>query len=460
MAGLAERLAEYAAGLRFEELPPVVVAEAKRRFLDSIATAVGALQARSEPGAIARRAALQANASGPSTLVGGGRSTPDWAAFANGVLIRYLDYNDTYLSKEPAHPSDNLAAVWAVGQSVGSSGRDVITAAVVAYEIQCRLADAFSIRARGWDHVTYGTISTAAASARLMGLDAGRITHAINIAGTIGTALRQTRAGELSMWKGCAFAAAARTGVFAAQLAAGGMSGPAPIFEGEMGIFRQLCGGVAFDLPKLGGRDGADYMLPETCIKFWPAEYHSQSAIQAALRLRPAVGDWRTIRRIEIRSFDAAVDIIAKDPEKWRPRTRETADHSLPYCTVAALADGDVSAVQFDEAHLRDEALLAVVARTEVLRDAALTARYPAGIPNRLTITTGDGRVLTDECEFPRGHARNPMSDAELEAKFRRLADGVLDGPAQARVLSLVGELDRPGASGVLDGLLAATASG
>jgi 2-methylcitrate dehydratase len=433
MTHLADQLADYACRLRFEDLPAEVVHETKRRFIDSFATALGALQAESEPGLIARRVAGRTAGKPGAAMIGGGTAAADWAAFADGVLIRYLDYNDTYLSREPAHPSDNIAAVSAAGQIAGANGRALITATVLAYEIQCRLADAFSIRARGWDHVTYGVFSAAAAAGKLLGLDVGRLTHALNIAGVNSAALRQTRAGELSMWKGCAFAGSSRHGVFAALLAADGMTGPAPIFEGEMGFFKEVCGGP-FTLAPLGG-GSVPFMLLQSCIKFWPAEYHSQSAIEAALAVRGELGDWRKIQSIDIHSFDASVDIIAKDPEKWRPRTRETADHSLPYCTCVAITDGDVSAGQFDEAHLRNADLAALVARTKVHRDAALTKRYPAGIPNRLVIKTGDGRTITREVEFPRGHARNPMTDAEVEAKFRRLADGVIDKQQQDELL-------------------------
>src|SRR5207245_8775262 len=136
--------------------------------------------------------------------------------FVNGLLIRYLDYNDTYLSLEPAHPSDNLAAVLAVGEAVNATGPELIVAAVLAYEIQCRLCDAASLRKHGFDHVTYGAISSALAACKLLNLHATQCAHAVGIAGVCNVALRQTRAGELSMWKGCAFANAARNGVFAA----------------------------------------------------------------------------------------------------------------------------------------------------------------------------------------------------------------------------------------------------
>jgi len=471
---LANRLAEYACSLRFEDLPEPVVHEAKRRFIDSFATAVGALDA--DAYAIAKRCALRVQSASGASLLGGGRSSPEWVTFVNGLLIRYLDYNDTYLSLEPAHPSDNLSAVLAVGEMTGATGGDLITAAVLAYEIQCRLCDAASLRKHGWDHVTYGAISSTIAACKLLRLDPVRTTHAIGLAGVANTALRQTRAGELSMWKGCAFANAARNGVFAALLAAEGMTGPAPIFEGKLGFMQLLTG--PFELPLLGGepiRAGSvsygddasthhspltthhspNFMITKTYIKFWPAEYHSQSAIDAALQLRPEVGDIRQISAIDIHTFDAAVDIIANDPEKWKPSTRETADHSLPYCTAVALADGDVTLAQFDPKRFTDPMLLDLVAKVKVHRDPALTARYPNGIPNRLTVTLNGGRTLMKEVEFPRGHAHNPMTDAEVEKKFRVLVEPRYGKEKAERILSVCWELEKLRQSSDLIGLFA-----
>jgi len=246
-------------------------------------------------------------------------------------------------------------------------------------------------------------------------------------------AMRQTRAGKLSMWKGAAFANASRNGVLAAMLAAQGMTGPAPIFEGEMGFFAEVAHG-AFDLLDLGGRNGAEYMLPRTYIKNWPAEYHAQSAIDAALQIREQIGDPGVIDRVLIETFDAAVEIIA-DPEKWRPKTRETADHSLPYCVAVALQDGEVGLAQFSERRIADSTLLDLVSRVEVRPDAGLDARYPASTPNRVSVTTKDGQEVAREVEFPRGHSGNPMTDDEVERKFRRLAEGELAPDRQAEVL-------------------------
>jgi 2-methylcitrate dehydratase len=436
---LARRLAEYACQLRYEDLPAAAAHEVKRRFIDSIATACGAMDA--EAYAIARRCASHFRSDPGTSMFGGGTSSIDWGTFVNGLLIRYLDYNDTYLSLEPAHPSDNIAPVLAAGEWTGANGKEMIVATALAYEVQCRLCDAASLRKHGVDHVTYGALSSCAAACKLMKLDAEKTTHALGIAGVCNVALRQTRAGELSMWKGCAFANAARNGVFAALLASEGLTGPAPIFEGELG-FMKLVSREEFDVTVLGSKD-VPFMINQTYVKFWPAEYHSQSAIDAALQLRPEIGSIDNIASIDIDTFNAAVDIIGKDPEKWRPRTRETADHSLPYCTAVALADGVVTEAQFEKSRFTDEKLLSLVGRTNLHRDAELNARYPRGIPNRLRIKLSDGRTLVREVEFPRGHAMNPMTDAEVEQKFRRLVEPRYGKDRADRILAVCWDLEK-----------------
>lgn len=440
---LAARLAKYADALTFDRVTPEAVHETKRRLIDSFATAVGAMP--SDAYAIARKCAARVSGNPGASVLGGGRSSVEWATFVNGLLIRYLDFNDTYLSKEPAHPSDNLAAVLSVGEAVGAGGKDLITAAVLAYEIQCRFCDAASLRKHGVDHVTYGAISSAVAAAKLMKLDVTKLTHTVGLAGVCNVALRQTRSGELSMWKGCAFANAARNGVFAATLAADGMTGPAPIFEGDLGIF-QLVTREPFDPApfgaELGNQDG--FMINKTYIKFWPAEYHSQSSIDAALKLRLMLGgDVSKVTSVDIHTFEACYNIIGKYPEAWAPRTRETADHSLPYCTAAALLDGDVYLETFDEARFTDPELVALTGKVKVHLDDELSKRYPKGIPNRLTITLADGSKLVQEVEFPRGHAGNPMTDAEVETKFRRAVEPKYGKAKADEVLGRCWELEK-----------------
>jgi 2-methylcitrate dehydratase len=420
---LAQRLAAHAAGLTFDKLTTEAIHETKRRFIDSFATAVGAMP--SDAYAVAKKCALRVSSNPGASLLGGGRSSVEWATFVNGLLIRYLDFNDTYLSKEPAHPSDNLAAVLSVGEAVGATGRDLITAAVLAYEIQCRFCDAASLRKHGVDHVTYGAISSAVAAGKLMNLGVSKLTHTVGLAGVCNVALRQTRSGELSEWKGCAFANAARNGVFAATLAAEGLTGPAPIFEGDLGFFKLVSREAFAPAPfgaEFGNQDG--FMINKTYIKYWPAEYHSQSAIDAALQIRGELeGNVSNVTGITIDTFEASYNIIGKYPEAWAPKTRETADHSLPYCTAAALFDGDVTTATFDEAHFTNPELVRFTGLVTVNHDTSLDPRYPHGIPNRITVTLSDGRKIVREVEFPRGHAGNPMTDAEVEGKFRLMVE-------------------------------------
>lgn len=420
---IVEKLVGYAESLTFDKLTPQTVHEVKRRVIDALACAMGAYLG--EPGKIARTLAhtVDSETYGATVLGTFHQTSPEMAAFANGLLMRYLDYNDTYLSLEPAHPSDNIAAILAVAEPELATGPDIITAIALAYEVQCRLCDAASIRARGWDHVTYGAFSATLGAAKILKLTPEETRHALSLGGVANVTMRQTRVGELSHWKGAAFANASRNAVFAARLAWHGMTGPSHIFEGEMGFQKQVSG--PFTLPAFGG-EGDDFMINRTSIKYWPAEYHSQSAIDAALQLRAEIGDMSQVTSIDIDTFNAAVDIIGGEEEKWFPKSRETADHSLPYCVAVALMDGDVDLVSFDDAHLKNPEISALIQKTRIHRDSELDGLYPKGIPNRLRVTTANGKTYERLVTFPRGHAENPMTDEEVTAKFIRMTSPVL----------------------------------
>ncbi len=447
MTTLAHQLANFACSLNFEDLSKNVVHEVKRRVIDSLGCALGAWN--EEPCEIARKVVLDFSAKNGATVLGTThKAPPDWAAFANGCCIRYFDYNDTYLSKEPAHPSDNFAAVFAVAESVGATGRDAILAAAIAYEVQCRLCDAASIRARGWDHPTYGAFSTALACAKLMKLDPERTRHAINIAGVHCAAFRQARVGELSHWKGVAFANASRLGVYAALLARAGMTDQRRFskvrwdFEKELGV---SLGNVAevFDKKKdaVAG-EGPASMILKTSIKYWPAEYHSQSAIEAALFLRKEIGDVAQVKSMRIESHDASVDIIGSEPEKWKPQQRETADHSLPYITAVALIDGAVTDKQFAPERFTEPKIVAFLQNVKVERNNELSAIYAEAVANIVHVTLADGRTLTKRVDYPLGNARNRLSDPQLEGKFHSLADAKVGKDAADRIVAAGWKLD------------------
>ncbi|HVP12765.1 MAG TPA: MmgE/PrpD family protein [Phycisphaerae bacterium] len=440
---LAEKLARWTYRLKYSDLTRQAVHEAKRRFIDSLGTALGAYHSR--PATIARQVASAVPRRDGAIIVGTKhRTTPDLATFANGTHVRYLDYNDTYLSKEPAHPSDNIPAALAVAQAAGRSGKDLILGTVIAYEIQCRLCDAASLRSHGWDHVVYGAFSAGLAAAKLWGLTPEQMVHTQGLAGVCNIATRQTRTGQLSMWKACAFSNAARNAVFAANLARQGFTGPHEIFEGPKGVFSMLTGGP-FDL-ELGSKSNG-YMINRTYIKFWPAEYHAQSAIDAALQIRGEFLEggysWRDINRLEIESFEAAVSIIGSEPEKWRPTSRETADHSMGYMTAAALIDGDVTLTTFEPRRFKDRKYLDLLDRTTIVEAADLNTGYPEGIPNRVKVHMKDGRLYERTVTYPGGHAGNPMTDEQVEHKFHILTDDLITAKTQDRLLSELWSLEK-----------------
>src|SRR5437762_12540489 len=272
-----------------------------------------------------------------------------------------------------------------------------------------------------------------------MKLDRERARHASIIAGVNCAAFRQARVGELSHCKGVAFANAARHGVFSALLARAGMTGPAPIFEGQMGFEKQL--GVS--LGNVGEKfRGAPSMILQTSIKYWPAEYHSQSAIEAALALRKEVGNPAKIKQVIIESHDAAVEIIGSEPEKWKPKTRETADHSLPYITAIALIDGEVTDKQFEPQRFKDPEVWKFLENVKVERNAELSALYPDAVANIVHVDLADGRRLTRRVDYPMGHAKNPLQDSQVEEKFRALVEPMVGNARARRIVDIVWKLD------------------
>jgi 2-methylcitrate dehydratase len=183
-------------------------------------------------------------------------------------------------------------------------------------------------------------------------------------------------------------------------------------------------------------------MILHTSIKFWPAEYHSQSAIEAALALRKEVGDPAKIKQVVIESHDAAVDIIGSEPEKWKPKTRETADHSLPYITAIALIDGEVTDKQFEPQRFKDPEVWKFLENAKVERNAELSALYPGGVANIVHVDLADGRRLTKRVDYPLGHAKNPLKDSQVEEKFNALVKQMLGRERAQKIIDIVRKLD------------------
>lgn len=435
---LAWRIAEYVDSLRYGDLSDKAVDEAKKRVLDSLAVSLGALNAY--PYMVSRRLAMRVlpRTRGSTIWWENSYTTPEMAAFANAVGVRYLDFNDTYLSKEAMHPSDMIPAIMAIAEDLGASGKEAILGIVAAYEVATRLGDAFSVRSVGVDHVAYIAIGTAAGVAKVMGLPIEKIYHAINLAVNESVSLRQTRSGELSMWKGMTAGNSAKKGLFAALLASEGITGPSPVFEGEFGFFN-VVSKQRFDL-EFGGK-GEENIL-RTLIKNWPVEYHAMSAVEACLKIRSSISP-EEIEEVEVETFTVGYKIIAKDPEKWDPKTRETADHSLPYIVGRTLIDGYIWIDSFDEKKILGEDVRRIMRNMRIKISEDLDKLYPEAVPNRIRVRLKNGEKIEETVIYPKGHYRNPLTWDEIYNKMEKLAKGTPYEDKVKEIANRVSSLDR-----------------
>lgn len=406
--------------LRYEDLQPATLHETKRRLIDFWGCAIAGFD--SDPARVARSVAAASQGTPPARVLGScAASSIEMAAFANAVMGRCMDCNDTYVSKGHGHPSDMIPAVLAVADAYAASGREVLTAIVAAYEIFGAVADAASVSHKGWDHGFYLVLGSAAGAGRLLGLTKEQMADALAIAVTANIATRQTRFGKISMWKNAAAAAAVRGGVFAALLAKAGMSGPSAAFEGREGVWQQLTG--AFELPSLGGTP--PLAVERSNLKYFPAEYHSQALLSLALSLRDKV-PVAEIESMRVQTYHNAYREIASEPEKWDPRTPETADHSLPYLLAVAWMDGCVNAASFSMERVLDPALRPLMNRITVRENAEFSAQFPQALISEIEVTSRSGMRHVERVSYPKGHMLNPMTDVEVEGKFNRLCEGVL----------------------------------
>ncbi len=432
-----EYLSDYACRLSYEDLTPDTVRQVKRTLIDTLGCGVGAFD--SEPASIARRMASRVSGNPRARLIGRRQETStDLAAFANTVLIRYLDCNDAYAARATGHPSDMIPSVLAVADAQRADGKAVITAIAAAYEVFCRLAD--EVPLKGWDQGMFVVIGATCGIGMILGLDRKAMGNAVSMAITTGLPLGATRVGELSMWKGCATAAAVRTAVFAAELAAEGMTGPDSPFEGRDGMWQHL-GVEAPKWPPFGS--GAEpFRITRTSLKAYPSVVHTQGPIGLVLELRQRVAPV-DIESVHIATYGQAMRRTAAEAEKWNPQTRETADHSMPYMVAAAFQDGEVTPATFAPSRIQDPALRPLIKMMTVVEDPEFTNRYPAELCTRIEVTTTDGRREVAETSHPKGHYRNPLTDAEVEAKFRGLASGALRVEGCDRVLAEVWDLEK-----------------
>ena len=434
-----EMLAAYACRLSFEDLGFKTVHQVKRTLVDTVGCAMGGFV--SEPAKIARGMASSITSTTPSRVLGTNEYTsPDMAGFANGVMVRYLDCNDSYFSPGGGHPSDMIPAVLALADPMIADGRTVVTAIAIAYEVFCRLSDQVVAGDLGWDQGIFSVIGAACGAGRILGLDQEQMGHAISLAVTPSLPLAVTRSGELSMWKGCATAAATRSAVFAAMLAAEGMSGPGEPFEGKRGLWEQAVGKPVeiAEFPLSANRKSDDpFRITQTIVKSYPSQIHTQAPIGLALELgkKLLMAD---IKSIHIDTYHTAASSASSEPEKWDPKTRETADHSIPFLVAAAFQEGAVTPGSFTPQLIADPAKRATMAKMTLSEDAEFTAKFPSEYNCRITVTDQAGNEHTAHTSYSKGHKNNPLDDNELEAKFRSFSAGVLSDMQCDQVLESI----------------------
>src|SRR5215831_7576754 len=434
-----DRLAAFVSATRWEHLSPEAREALKVRILDSLGCAIAALDSDVLR---AIRGELEELGGRPHcTLIGGGRTAPDRAALHNAAAVRYLDFNDSFMAPgETCHPSDNLGAVLAAVEFAGGDGRDLLVALAVAYQVQCRLSEVAPVRARGFDHVTQGAYAAAAGAARGLGLDAATTANAVAIAGTAFNALRVTRTGSLSNWKGLAYPNAAFGAVHAAFLARAGITGPREVFEGNKGFMETIAVHFSIDWAS----EGLD-AVTRTSIKRFNAEFHSQAVLEAVLELRQeACIEADQVERVGVDVFQVAYDIIGggEEGDKRAVRTKEEADHSLPYLVAVALLDAEVLPPQYAADRIVRADVQGLLRRVDVRPAADLSARFPAEHACRVRIALRHGRVLAREKSDYRGFLTRPAGWEDVEDKFRRLAVPVAGETVADRVAGLVRGLE------------------
>ncbi|MBO0726896.1 MAG: MmgE/PrpD family protein [Blastocatellia bacterium] len=435
----ARRLAAFVARASYDDLSKAARCHLKVRILDSLGCAIGAL--RGEPVKLIRTQIEDFGGNERSTLIGGGRTSPDQAAFYNGALVRYLDFNDSYLAKgETCHPSDNLGATLAAAEYAQMSGREFMTALAVAYQAQCRLSDEAPVRARGFDHTTQGSFALAAGVSKALGLDEARTANAIAICGTAFNSLRVTRTGALSHWKGLAYPNTAFGCVYDTFLAMRGVTGPPEVFEGNKGFMDTVSGRFEIDW----SREDLE-RVTRTIVKKYNAEIHSQSAVEGVLELKADHGFVAAeVASVVIEIFDVAYHIIGGGDEgdKRVVRSKEEADHSLPYIIAVAILDDQVMPEQYRPERIERPDVQSLLRKIHALPSADYSRRFPDEMPCRVTVTLNDGRILTKEKRDYEGFRNRPMSWETAARKFERLSAPYIDHQLRREIIDAVANLE------------------
>ena len=434
-------MARWAAGLRFEDIPESAVREARRYLLDTLGCALGGYA--QEDVEIALEVLDEIGGEGPGTVIGSGaKMDVVSAALANALMVRVMDYNDIYWQQDPSHPSDIIPAAMACAERSGKDGRELIVGIVLGHEFEMRLCEAAipGIRERGWHHATLTAFVSPIVAGRMLDLPWEQIQHAVGISASRHATLGAVTAGKLTMMKNTVDPMATQSGVLAALLAEKGYTGPGHVIDGKEGIVH--CLGPEWDLDVLTEGLGESWRIERCGMKAFPTEALTHTPISAVLDL--VVGNDLSaddVATVRIRSTARSADILAY-PSKYDPRSKETADHSLPYVIAAAIADRQVTPLQFTPAKIMDPTIRAQLQKVKVVADPEIEKVFPALQRADVEVLTTDGRTFSTRLDFPKGDPRNPLTDAEIEAKFRALAAPVITEEASGRLMDAVWNLE------------------
>tara|TARA_B100001093_G_scaffold359999_1_gene344703 strand:- start:389 stop:1759 length:1371 start_codon:yes stop_codon:yes gene_type:complete len=428
-----KRLINFASSITYDDLNPAAIKATKIRLIDSFGCALGAINAPTVKAAENISAPVEV---GRSARIFGTlkRVSVEHATLVNSAMVRYLDLSDAYLMRSTAHPSDNIPGILALGEAIDALPQDLLVAIIVSYEIQVRLCDTAPFNAEGYDQPVCSASAMALASARLLKLDSEQMRHAAAIAATANIALNQTRRGNLSMWKGMAGPNAAREGVFAALLAENGMSGPEDPFEGIHGLYAKTVG--KFDRVQIPNKfkQSTIFALQKTNVKTFPVRDAIQVPIFAALKLSQTINA-SEIKSLKIYTYRHGFEKWIDQNATWEPRTRETADHSLPFCVAAALLDGTFNGKSLENNRYLKKDVRELISKIEIVFDDAFNEVAPETRSCRLKATLKTGESFTAEyVQTPEDVLRGPDIEC-VETKFRTLTEGVIKKPQQDKIL-------------------------
>jgi len=470
-------LAEWACSLGYEHLSEESVARARLFWYDSLGCALGGSQQHDAKILLAHHLQMSLSSGGShdaagkvalaghdadeagihpaSCFVSGFKTNPVDAAFLNGHMIRAMDYNDIYWKADPCHPSDLISAPLALCESLGLSGRDLLVGTIIAYEIEMRLCEIGrpGVREYGWHHATLSAFAAPFAAARVLGLTPEQTVNAAGICASRCCSLGAVTAGKLTKMKNTVDPWAARMAVESSLLARRGYSGPEHIFDGKEGLFHVFghshvdgkpcefdAQALIADLP----RSPSDrYRILDCGMKSFPIEALSHAPLTAMMKcVKENDVKADEVAEIKVEVIARAADILG-DPAKYRPTSKETADHSLPYSLAVGLVDGMVTPLQFKEERVMDQSLLPVMDKVKVVANEEFEALFPKFQPSQVTLTLTDGRSFSKRVDVPKGDPRDPMTEEEIGVKFRALGEGVVGAEKCDRVRELVLSLER-----------------